>query len=62
MPARKPPETPTSPIASGKASTINDIARLSGVSKKTVSRIINHSPLVRNDTRDNVEALMREVG
>ena len=62
MPARKPPETPTSPIASGKASTINDIARLSGVSKKTVSRIINHSPLVRKDTREKVEALMREVG
>ncbi|WP_251278605.1 LacI family DNA-binding transcriptional regulator, partial [Enterobacter hormaechei] len=36
--------------------------RLSGVSKKTVSRIINNSPLVRKDTRDKVEALMREVG
>ena len=48
--------------ASGKASTINDIARLSGVSKKTVSRIINDSPLVRKDTRDRVEAVMREVG
>lgn len=30
--------------------------------KKTVSRIINNSPLVRKDTRDKVEALMREVG
>ncbi|HOZ23792.1 MAG TPA: LacI family DNA-binding transcriptional regulator, partial [Thermomonas sp.] len=48
--------------ASGKASTINDIARLSGVSKKTVSRIINDSPLVRKDTRERVEAVMREVG
>src|SRR6478672_3425201 len=48
--------------ASGKTSTINDIARLSGVSKKTVSRIINDSPLVRKDTRDRVEAIMREVG
>ena len=45
-----------------KTVTINDIARLSGVSKKTVSRIINNSPLVRKDTRDKVEALMREVG
>ena len=62
MPARKLPETPPTPTASGKASTINDIARLSGVSKKTVSRIINHSPLVRKDTREKVEALMREVG
>lgn len=46
----------------GKAATINDIARLSGVSKKTVSRIINNSPLVRKDTREKVETLMREVG
>jgi LacI family transcriptional regulator len=62
MPARKKPETPVPPSAPGKASTINDIARLSGVSKKTVSRIINHSPLVRKDTREKVEALMRQVG
>jgi LacI family transcriptional regulator len=43
----------------GKA-TINDIARLAGVSKKTVSRVINRSPLVRPDTREKVEALIRE--
>ena len=47
--------------APGKA-TINDIARLAGVSKKTVSRIINQSPLVRDDTRDKVLALMKQVG
>ncbi|MBK7206157.1 MAG: LacI family DNA-binding transcriptional regulator [Thermomonas sp.] len=62
MPARKPPETPASTRTATRASTINDIARLSGVSKKTVSRIINNSPLVRKDTRERVEALMREVG
>lgn len=62
MPARKKPESPTALPTGGKAATINDIARLSGVSKKTVSRIINHSPLVRKDTREKVEALMREVG
>lgn len=50
------------PGKAAKASTINDIARLAGVSKKTVSRIINHSPLVRQDTREKVEALMQEVG
>lgn len=54
--AARPAATP------GKAATINDIARLAGVSKKTVSRIINRSPLVREDTRERVEALMREVG
>ena len=41
MPARKKPEKPAPVPTPGKASTINDIARLSGVSKKTVSRIIN---------------------
>jgi LacI family transcriptional regulator len=45
----------------GKA-TINDIARLAGVSKKTVSRVINDSPLVKPDTRTKVHALMREYG
>ncbi len=62
MPARKPPQGSASKPAPGKAATINDIARLSGVSKKTVSRIINNSPLVRKDTREKVEMLMREVG
>lgn len=66
MPARKtadvPPKHASGRMPSGKVATINDIARLSGVSKKTVSRIINRSPLVRQDTREKVEALMREVG
>jgi len=42
--------------------TINDIARIAGVSKKTVSRVINQSPLVREDTREKVLALMKQVG
>jgi LacI family transcriptional regulator len=46
---------------SGK-STINDVARLAGVSKKTVSRVINDSPLVRPDTRDHVLGLMQLMG
>lgn len=58
---RKTGKIDQSPIPA-KAATINDIARLAGVSKKTVSRIINRSPLVRQDTRERVEALMREVG
>ena len=58
MPAAKKPAS----SATGKPNTINDIARLAGVSKKTVSRVINRSPLVRPDTREKVEALMREVG
>lgn len=35
---------------------------MAGVSKKTVSRVINHSPLVREDTRSKVLALMQEIG
>ena len=42
--------------------TINDIARLAGVSKKTVSRVLNNSPFVREETRLRVNALMQEMG
>lgn len=47
--------------ANGK-NTINDVARLAGVSKKTVSRVINDSPLVRPDTREKILALMQQLG
>lgn len=43
---------------SGKRATINDIARLAGVSKKTVSRIINLSPFVKDATRERVTAVI----
>ena len=42
--------------------TINDIARLANVSKKTVSRVINDSPLVSDDTRDRVKEIIAEFG
>ena len=42
--------------------TINDVARLSGVSKKTVSRVINRSPLLNDATRDKVEAVIADLG
>lgn len=42
--------------------TINDVARLAGVSKKTVSRVINRSPLLNDETRLRVEAVIRETG
>lgn len=62
-PAR-PPRRPAAATGSGAhgRNTINDIARLAGVSKKTVSRVINDSPLVRPDTRDKVQALMQRLG
>jgi LacI family transcriptional regulator len=42
--------------------TITDIANLAGVSKKTVSRVINQAPYVRQDTRARVEAIIAEHG
>ena len=41
--------------------TINDIARLAGVSKKTVSRVINRSPLLNPETREKVEKVIRDT-
>lgn len=48
---------------SGRAKvTINDIARLANVSKKTVSRVLNDHPIVRAETRANVKKIMAEQG
>ena len=46
----------------GRKPTINDVARLAGVSKKTVSRVINRSPLLNEETRERVEKVIRELG
>ena len=42
--------------------TINDIARLAGVSKKTVSRVINDSPFVKGGTRARIDAIIEQIG
>ncbi len=42
--------------------TINDVARLAGVSKKTVSRVINASPLLTPETRARVQKVIDELG
>lgn len=42
--------------------TINDIARLADVSKKTVSRVINKSVFVKSETRERIEAVIRQHG
>ncbi|HEY8603817.1 LacI family DNA-binding transcriptional regulator [Tsuneonella suprasediminis] len=47
---------------SGSAPTINDVARIAGVSKKTVSRVINRSPLLKEATRKKVEKVIAELG
>lgn len=44
------------------SATLYDVSRLSGVSIATVSRVINNSPLVKDDTRDRVNQAMRTLG
>ncbi len=45
---------------SGAKLTITDIAKMAGVSKKTVSRVINHSGLVKQETRDRILKIVAE--
>jgi DNA-binding LacI/PurR family transcriptional regulator len=40
--------------------TIADIARLAGVSKSTVSRALNDSPLIGEETKERIRAIARE--
>jgi LacI family transcriptional regulator len=50
------------PVALGRRPTINDVARLAGVSKKTVSRVINDEAPVKPETRARVKAVIAETG
>ena len=49
-------------MATESKPTINDVARLANVSKKTVSRVINKSPLLSDKTRERVEQVIAEIG
>ena len=42
--------------------TINDVARMAGVSKKTVSRVINNATGVSDKTRFEVKKIVKETG
>ena len=42
--------------------TIVDVAQRAGVSKSTVSLVLQNSPLVRPETRDDVRRVMAEIG
>ena len=46
----------------GRRPTIVDVAREAGVSKSTVSLVLQGSPLVKRQTRETVEAAMTAVG
>lgn len=45
-----------------RRTTINDVARLAGVSKKTVSRVINDSPSVDAGTRARIREIIDRTG
>ena len=45
----------------GSKVTINDVARIANVSKKTVSRVINESPMVREETRARVKDVIEQL-
>ena len=42
--------------------TIREIAAIAGVSRSTVSLVLNNSPLVKEETREKVRAVIRETG
>jgi len=44
------------------ATTLEQIAKLAGVSRSTASRVINGHPSVREATRERVLAIVREYG
>ncbi len=52
-----PPNRPDPGSAAQKRLQMADIARIAGVSKATVSRALNHSPLVNEETRARILAL-----
>ena len=63
MSSKTPRPSDDEALQSGRRrATINDVARLAGVSKKTVSRVINRSPSVRPETREKIEAVIARYG
>jgi LacI family transcriptional regulator len=60
----KQKDQPGSQAASRRAPqiTIRDVARLANVSVGTVSKALNHNGVLRQETRDRVIALAREIG
>jgi LacI family transcriptional regulator len=49
-------------MAGNKRITIADVARKAGVSKQTVSRVINDKPDVAQQTREHIKAIIKSMG
>lgn len=45
-----------------KRVTLTDVARAAGVSKSTVSLVLNDSPLIKKETQEKVQQAMEELG
>lgn len=45
----------------GHPANIRDVARVAGVSRQTVSRVINHHPSLRPETRERVQAVIDQL-
>lgn len=50
------------PVTSGRVPSMVDVAAIAGVSHQTVSRVLNGSELVRQETRERVLAAISELG
>jgi len=49
-------------IEQKKRATMKDVAQAAGVSKQTVSRVINNTSYVSAETRQRVESVIEELG
>ncbi len=45
-----------------KSPTVEDVARLAGVSRQTVSNVLNSPGIVKDSTRERVESAIAELG
>lgn len=61
MPVLGPNVERADPASSPRPVSIRDVARVAGVSRQTVSRVINQHPSLRPDTRDRVLAVIEEL-
>jgi LacI family transcriptional regulator len=55
-------QTETAHVAARRPLTIRDVARISNVSVGTVSKALNHNGSLRQETRDRVIAVAKELG